>query len=84
LSDAERHFSPSQTEFGNEEKRVGVAGILLEAKTGCLIENVLPHLDALRQKAGFYLSEVLYQFILTLANEIQEDTSSKGTNYGNY
>ena len=54
-------------------KKVGVAGILLEAKVSGLIENVQPHLNALRQKAGFYLDEVLYQSILTLANEVQEN-----------
>ncbi len=57
-------------------KRVGVAGILLEAKTGGLIKNVQPHLDALRQQAGFYLSEVISQSVLTLANEIQEDSQT--------
>lgn len=55
-------------------KRIGVAGILLEAKIAGLIENVRPHLDALRQQAGFYLSEDLYQFILNFAHEIQEDS----------
>jgi len=57
-------------------KRVGVAGILLEAKTGGLIKNVQPHLDALRQQAGFYLSEVISQSVLTLANEIQKDSQT--------
>jgi len=49
-------------------KRIGVAGILLEAKAKGFIKKVQPHLTALRH-AGFYLSEALYQSILTCANE---------------
>jgi predicted nucleic acid-binding protein len=48
---------------------VGVVGILLEAKAKGMIETVRPHLDALRQTAGFYLSASLYQYTLTLAGE---------------
>lgn len=48
---------------------VGVVGILLEAKAKGAIAQVRPQLDALRQTAGFYLSESLYQFALTLAGE---------------
>ena len=52
-------------------KKIGIAGILLEAKAKGLIERVQPHLEALRQKAGFYVSESFYQSVLTLANEIE-------------
>ncbi len=48
---------------------VGVVGILLEAKAKGLIAQVCPYLDALRQSAGFYLSERLYQSALEVAGE---------------
>ncbi|RME49601.1 MAG: DUF3368 domain-containing protein [Caldilineae bacterium] len=48
---------------------VGTVGILLEAKARGLIETIRPHLDALRQVAGFYLASSVYQHALTLANE---------------
>jgi len=51
-------------------KTVGVVGILLEAKSCGAIECVRPHLDALRQTAGFYLKESLYRSALVLAEEI--------------
>lgn len=49
----------------------GVLGVLLEAKNKGLIKTIRPALDALRQQAGFYIHEKLYQQILTLANEHQ-------------
>ncbi len=48
---------------------VGVVGILLEAKANGAVDRVRPHLDALRQTAGFYLSTSLYQYALALAGE---------------
>jgi len=48
---------------------MGVVGILVRAKQLGHIENVLPHLDALRQQAGFYLSESVYRQALSLAGE---------------
>jgi uncharacterized protein len=48
---------------------VGVLGILLEAKSKGLIRHIQPHLEALRQKAGFYIHDKLYQQILALAEE---------------
>jgi len=50
-------------------KVIGVLGVLLEAKSKGTIDRVRPFLDALRQTAGFYLSESLYQAVLTLASE---------------
>jgi hypothetical protein len=50
-------------------KVVGVVGVLLEAKANATISAVRPLLDGLRQSAGFYLSEPLYQHVLTLADE---------------
>jgi predicted nucleic acid-binding protein len=48
---------------------MGVVGILLEAKASGAIDRLRPYLDALRQAAGFYLSEPLYQSALMLAGE---------------
>ncbi|MFN8473097.1 MAG: DUF3368 domain-containing protein [Anaerolineae bacterium] len=48
---------------------VGVVGVLLQAKTAGLLDRVQPHLDALRQVAGFYLSESVYHHALLLAEE---------------
>jgi len=48
---------------------VGTVGILLEAKAKRKLSSVRPHLDALRQTAGFYLSESVYQSTLVLAGE---------------
>ena len=52
-------------------KVTGVVGILLEAKSKGYISQILPHLDRLRQEAGFYLSESVYQEALKLADEIK-------------
>jgi predicted nucleic acid-binding protein len=51
---------------------VGVVGILLEAKAKGAIHTMRPHLDALRQTAGFYVSASLYERALELANEADE------------
>lgn len=48
---------------------VGVVGILIEAKSQGAVDTVRPHLDSLRQTAGFYLSRSLYQHTLLLADE---------------
>ena len=52
-------------------KMVGVVGILLEAKKKGFVDSVRPHLDALRQVAGFYLQESLYRYVLNLAEEVK-------------
>jgi hypothetical protein len=51
---------------------VGVVGVLLEARAKGAIDSVRPHLDGLRQKAGFYLSEMVYRRALVLAGEAKE------------
>lgn len=48
---------------------VGIVGVLLEAKKKELTTELRPHLDALRNEAGFYLSERLYHHALALAGE---------------
>lgn len=47
----------------------GVLGILIEAKSRNYIRDVRPHLDALRQQAGFYIHESLYHQVLKLVGE---------------
>jgi predicted nucleic acid-binding protein len=48
---------------------LGVVGVLLEAKTKGAINHIRPYLDALRQTAGFLLSDSVYELALALANE---------------
>jgi uncharacterized protein len=50
-------------------RTLGVVGLLVEAKTRGKIELVRPQLEALRQTAGFYLSEELVQAALKAAGE---------------
>jgi hypothetical protein len=50
-------------------KVMGVVGLLIRAKQLGFIAKVRPLLDGLRQEAGFYLDEPLYQHALKLANE---------------
>ncbi|MEA3358469.1 MAG: DUF3368 domain-containing protein [Thermodesulfobacteriota bacterium] len=52
-------------------KVVGVIGALLEAKSKGFISNIRPHLDELREIAGFYVKESLYQSIINLADELK-------------
>jgi hypothetical protein len=49
---------------------LGVMGILLDAKSHGAIKAVRPHLDALRQTAGFYLADAVYDSVLLLAGEM--------------
>lgn len=42
----------------------GLVGVLIEAKRKGFIRAVKPHLDALRDIAGFWVSDVLYQRVL--------------------
>lgn len=48
----------------------GILGILVEAKNKGLITEVKPLLDALINKAGFWVAEPLYNSVLQLVNEI--------------
>jgi predicted nucleic acid-binding protein len=50
-------------------RTLGVVGVLLEAKALGEIEHIRPHLDALRQAAGFYLSKSVYRTALAAAGE---------------
>lgn len=48
---------------------VGLIGVLVEAKSKLLIPTIRPHLDLLRQQAGFRIGKSLYQSVLNDANE---------------
>lgn len=48
---------------------LGVLGILLQAKRLRKVTEIRPHLDALRQQAGFYLGDRLYRDLLEQAGE---------------
>jgi predicted nucleic acid-binding protein len=48
---------------------IGVLGILVAAKQRGLIPMVQPVMDALIEEAGFRVSDLLYQRIITLSNE---------------
>ena len=50
-------------------KPVGVIGVLLEAQKKGVLRCVRPHLDSLRQIAGFRIAEPLYIHALNLAGE---------------
>ncbi|MGB7769318.1 MAG: DUF3368 domain-containing protein [Verrucomicrobiia bacterium] len=50
-------------------RTLGILGILLRAKSAGCIPAVKPVLDALRQDAGFWLSEALRKQVLTAAGE---------------
>lgn len=49
--------------------RIGVLGVLIEAKSKGHLQRVAPVLDALRQEAGFWISEKLYSRVLAQAGE---------------
>ena len=48
---------------------IGIIGVLIEAKHSGLVAAIRPHLDSLRQEAGFFISNVLYQRVLRDAGE---------------
>lgn len=50
-------------------KVVGVVGLLIRAKRLGFLDKVRPHFDNLRNQAGFYLSQPVYEHALQLADE---------------
>ncbi len=50
-------------------KTVGTVGLLIEGKSKGFLTDVRSKLDGLRNIAGFYLSESLYQEVLRIAGE---------------
>jgi len=59
--DTARHFGIRYT---------GVVGVLIEAKHQGFVQAIQPHLDALRDLAGFRVSAALYQRVLQDEGEI--------------
>jgi predicted nucleic acid-binding protein len=59
--DTARHFGIRYT---------GVVGVLIDAKHKGFIQAIQPHLDALRNLAGFRVSEALYRRVLQDEGEI--------------
>jgi uncharacterized protein len=59
--DTARHFGIRYT---------GLVGVLIEAKHKEFIQAIQPHLDALRNLAGFRVSEALYRRVLQDEGEI--------------
>jgi predicted nucleic acid-binding protein len=43
---------------------IGIIGVMIEAKHSGLVAAIRPHLDRLRQEAGFFISDALYQRVL--------------------
>ena len=50
-------------------KVIGLLGLLLQAKANGLLPAVSPELDALRNEAGFWISDSLRVKVLRLAKE---------------
>jgi predicted nucleic acid-binding protein len=48
---------------------MGVVGLLIRAKKLGFLDEVRPHLDNLREHAGFYLSQSVYEHALQLTDE---------------
>jgi uncharacterized protein len=48
---------------------IGLVGILITAKQKKMLPEIKSSLDSLRQQAGFYISEALYQRVLRDADE---------------
>ncbi|MFN8490958.1 MAG: DUF3368 domain-containing protein [Caldilineaceae bacterium] len=48
---------------------MGVVGLLVRAKQQHFIQEVRPLLEALRQQAGFYLAQPVFEHALVLAGE---------------
>ena len=59
--DTARHFGIRYT---------GVVGVLIEAKHKRFVQAIQPHVDALRNLAGFRVSEALYRRVLQDEGEI--------------
>jgi predicted nucleic acid-binding protein len=58
-----------ETALHMDVRCVGLIGVLVEAKQKGLINEVRPLLDALRDLAGFWISEVLYQRVIECEGE---------------
>ena len=59
------------SEFGL--KFIGLLGVLIEAKSKGLIQNIKTMINRLKNKAGFWISDELYNFILDSVGETNDD-----------
>ncbi len=50
-------------------RTLGLVGLLIEPKARQLVDRIRPELIALRQQAGFFLSEAVFQEGIRLAGE---------------
>ncbi|CDH44858.1 conserved hypothetical protein [Candidatus Contendobacter odensis Run_B_J11] len=48
---------------------IGLLGVLIEAQRQRRLPRVRPVLDSLRQKAGFWMTDALYQRVIAAAGE---------------
>jgi uncharacterized protein len=70
------HLLPMDERVGREtahhlgQRSIGLIGILIEAKHKNFIQGIRPHLDALRNIAGFRVAEGLYRRVLQDQGEI--------------
>lgn len=48
---------------------IGIVGVLLDAKKTGLVKNVMPIIDDLRTKAGFWLTDSFYSQIKSIVKE---------------
>jgi predicted nucleic acid-binding protein len=56
-------------------RRIGLLGVLREAKTARLIAEVRPLLDDLRTRAGFWVSQRTYEAVLADLGELPSSAS---------
>ena len=63
----ERHGRQRATRLGL--RVTGVMGVLMEAKRQHLLTTVRPVMDALRNEAGFWISDTLYRHVLDQVGE---------------
>ena len=49
---------------------IGLIGVLIEAKENAHVEAVQPYLDALKEEAGFWISDRLYRRVLQDEGEL--------------
>jgi len=64
----ERHGRETAWHF--DIPHLGLIGVLIDAKANRHIEAIRPHLDALQQEAGFWISDDLYRRVLRDEGEL--------------
>jgi len=64
----ERHGRDTASHF--DIPHLGLIGVLIDAKENQHIEAIRPHLEALQQEAGFWISDDLYRRVLRDEGEL--------------